>query len=181
MRRFFRLIGRSGEGYFKRMNASLFDLPIFSTAKEVREYFLPQREAGKKVVTTNGCFDILHVGHVQYLSEAKRCGDILIVGINSDESVRRLKGPTRPLQGENERAMLISSLKMVDAAFVFREDDPRAFLEILRPDIHVKGGDYGKDLLEREVVEKFGGKIQIVPFVKGYSTTSLVDKIQANR
>jgi rfaE bifunctional protein nucleotidyltransferase chain/domain len=153
----------------------------FSNAQEVRDHFLKLRAEGKKMVTTNGCFDILHAGHVRYLSEAKACGDLLVVGVNSDESVRRLKGPTRPLQGENDRTMLIGSLRMVDAAFIFREDDPRAFLEILRPDIHVKGGDYGADLLEREVVERFGGKIRIVPFVKGYSTTSIVEKIRTDR
>jgi rfaE bifunctional protein nucleotidyltransferase chain/domain len=151
---------------------------IFSNAQEVRDHFSALRAAGKKLVTTNGCFDILHAGHIQYLSEAKRCGDILVVGVNSDESVRKLKGPTRPLQAEKDRLLLIGSLKMVDAAFIFREDDPRAFLEILRPDVHVKGGDYGADLLEREVVERFGGKIKIIPFVKGYSTTSLVEKIR---
>jgi rfaE bifunctional protein nucleotidyltransferase chain/domain len=153
-------------------------LPVFSNVKEVRNHFLPMRAAGKKMVTTNGCFDILHAGHVQYLSEAKRLGDILIVGVNSDESVRKLKGHTRPLQSENDRLLLIGSLRMVDAAFIFREDDPRAFLEILRPDIHVKGGDYGRDIPEREVVERFGGMLKIVPFVKGYSTTSLVEKIR---
>jgi rfaE bifunctional protein nucleotidyltransferase chain/domain len=151
---------------------------IFSNAAEVRDHFMKHRESGKRLVTTNGCFDILHAGHVRYLSEAKRCGDILVVGINSDESVRKLKGPARPLQGERDRALLIGSLKMVDAAFIFGEGDPRAFLEILRPDVHVKGGDYNADLLEREVVERFGGIIKIVPFVKGYSTTSLVEKIR---
>ncbi len=151
---------------------------VFSTAREVSDHFAALRRAGKKLVTTNGCFDILHTGHLQYLSDAKRCGDILVVGINSDDSVRRLKGPTRPLQNEKDRAFLIGSLKAVDAAFIFREDDPRAFLEIIRPDIHVKGGDYGRDLLEREVVERYGGTIKIVPFVKGYSTTSLVEKIR---
>jgi D-glycero-beta-D-manno-heptose 1-phosphate adenylyltransferase len=160
------------------MEPQIPDHVVFSDAKEVRDHFSPLRASGKKLVTTNGCFDILHAGHARYLADAKRCGDILVVGINGDESVKKLKGPFRPLQHENDRALLIGSLKAVDAAFIFREDDPRAFLEILRPDVHVKGGDYRKDLLEREVVERYGGKIQIVPFVKGYSTTSLVNKIR---
>jgi glycerol-3-phosphate cytidylyltransferase len=154
---------------------------VFSGAKEVRDHFSQLRAAGKKLVTTNGCFDIGHAGHIRYLGEAKSQGDILVVGINSDESVRKLKGPARPLQGENDRALLIGALRMVDAAFIFREDDPRAFLEILRPDIHVKGGDYGADLLEREVVERFGGRVAIVSLVKGYSTTNLVDKIRTKQ
>jgi D-glycero-beta-D-manno-heptose 1-phosphate adenylyltransferase len=175
------LIGPSGAAYFKGMNNQLLLKSIFSGPGEIREYFSSARAAGKKLVTTNGCFDILHAGHVRYLCDAKQMGDILVVGINSDESVRKLKGPTRPLQNENDRAFLIGSLRCVDAAFVFPEDDPRAFLEIIRPDFHVKGGDYKADLLEREVVERFGGKITIVPFVKGYSTTSIVEKIKTGQ
>jgi D-glycero-beta-D-manno-heptose 1-phosphate adenylyltransferase len=175
------LIGSGGAAYFTSMDEQLLPRTVFLGPHEVREHFSLLRAAGKKLVTTNGCFDILHAGHVRYLSDAKRCGDILVVGINSDESVRSLKGAARPLQNENDRALLIGSLRCVDAAFIFREDDPRAFLEILRPDIHVKGGDYQADLLEREVVERFGGKIKIVPFVKGYSTTSIVEKIKMNQ
>jgi glycerol-3-phosphate cytidylyltransferase len=172
------LIGSGGAAYFTSMDEPLLPRTVFPGPHEVRDYFSSLRASGKKLVTTNGCFDILHAGHVRYLNDAKRLGDILVVGVNSDGSVRKLKGPRRPLQGENDRALLIASLRMVDAAFIFREDDPRAFLEILRPDVHVKGGDYGADILEREVVERFGGKIEIVPFVKGYSTTSLVEKIR---
>jgi rfaE bifunctional protein nucleotidyltransferase chain/domain len=168
-------------GYFRIMNNSPAGLPVFPDAAAVRDHFFPLRAAGKKLVTTNGCFDILHSGHIRYLAEAKTCGDILVVGINSDESVRRLKGPTRPLQHENDRALLVGALKSVDAAFIFREDDPCAFLEILRPDVHVKGGDYTRDMIEREVVERHGGVVKIVPFVKGYSTTSLVEKIRTTR
>ena len=170
----------SGAVYFKHMEYQSSVQVVFSNAKEVRDHFLSIRASGKTLVTTNGCFDILHAGHVKYLSEAKCCGDILVVGVNSDESVRRIKGPSRPLQGEKDRILLIASLRVVDAAFIFYEDDPRTFLEFLRPDVHVKGGDYGADLLEREVVERFGGKIRIIPFVKGYSTTSLLEKIRIN-
>jgi rfaE bifunctional protein nucleotidyltransferase chain/domain len=152
---------------------------VFKDAFEVRDYFAPLRAAGKKLVTTNGCFDILHMGHMMYLAEAKKLGDILVVGINSDESVRKLKGPSRPFQNESDRLLLIGSLRMVDAAFIFGEDDPRAFLEIVRPDVHVKGGDYTRDILEKEVVLRHGGRVEIVPFVKGYSTTSIVEKIRS--
>jgi D-beta-D-heptose 7-phosphate kinase/D-beta-D-heptose 1-phosphate adenosyltransferase len=151
----------------------------FKDVFDVRDFLAPLRTEGKKLVTTNGCFDILHAGHVKYLLEAKALGDLLAVGINSDESVRKLKGSSRPLQNENDRLLLMAALRMVDAAFIFREDDPRAFLEVLRPDVHVKGGDYGRGILERETVERHGGRIEIVSFVKGYSTTSIVEKIRA--
>ncbi|NLE03059.1 MAG: D-glycero-beta-D-manno-heptose 1-phosphate adenylyltransferase [Fibrobacter sp.] len=151
---------------------------IFKNVSEVTALIKPLRDAGKTLVTTNGCFDIVHSGHVKYLSDAAALGDILVVGINSDDSVKRLKGPTRPIQSETERTLLISSLKMVDYAFIFYEDDPRTFLEVLKPDIHVKGGDYIPEKLpEKEVVEKYGGKIVIVPFISGFSTTSIVNKI----
>ena len=110
---------------------------VFSSAVEVVTFLAPLRAQGKKVVTTNGCFDIIHAGHVQYLYEAAAFGDILVVGINADESVQRLKGPTRPLQPEDDRVYIMGALSMVGAAFIFREDDPRNFLEIIRPDVHV--------------------------------------------
>lgn len=132
----------------------------------------------KTVVTTNGCFDIIHAGHVQYLTEAARLGDILIVGINSDAVVRKLKGNMRPVQCEQDRLHIMASLRMVDYAFIFPEDDPRAFLEIIRPNIHVKGGDYSQDILEKQVVEQWGGRIQIISFLKDHSTTSVVQKIK---
>ena len=150
---------------------------VFDNAQAVCDFLAPQRAAGKKLVTTNGCFDIVHAGHLQYLYEAQQLGDILAVGINSDAIVRKLKGMQRPLQNEIDRVKLVGALRMVDCAFIFNEDDPRAFLEILRPDIHVKGGDYGRDILEKDVVERYGGRIEIVSFKQGYSTTSLVEKI----
>lgn len=136
------------------------------------------RSSNRRVVTTNGCFDILHVGHVRYLQAAKRLGDILIVGVNSDASVRRLKGPTRPLVSEKDRALVLAALASVDYVTVFGEDTPVAFLEAVRPTTHVKGGDYDPAKLpERAVVEKNGGEVVCVTFVDGYSTTKLVDKI----
>ena len=159
------------------MESSMHSL-VLSSAAEVRAHIAPLRAQGKTLVTTNGCFDIIHAGHIKYLSDAASEGDILIVGINSDESVRKLKGETRPLQLQNERALIIASLKMVFASFVFNEDDPRAFLEVLKPDVHVKGGDYPEDIIERPTVEAYGGKIRIVSLVADRSTTSLIEKIQ---
>jgi rfaE bifunctional protein nucleotidyltransferase chain/domain len=151
---------------------------IFADAEEVREFIAPLRAAGKKIVTTNGCFDIIHAGHVQYLSEAARLGDVLVVGINSDDVVRALKGPDRPVQNEKDRLLVAGALRMVDCAFIFRENDPRAFLEILRPDVHVKGGDYDRNIIEKEVVERYRGSIAIVSYLPGHSTSSLVSKMR---
>jgi rfaE bifunctional protein nucleotidyltransferase chain/domain len=152
---------------------------VLANAEEVRQALAPLRRQGRSIVTTNGCFDILHAGHIQYLAEAAGLGDILVVGINSDAVVRKLKGAGRPIQSEQDRATIMGSLRIVDYAFVFHEDDPRAFLEIIRPDIHVKGGDYRADIIEREVVEAHGGKVAIVSFRQGYSTTTVVERIRS--
>jgi rfaE bifunctional protein nucleotidyltransferase chain/domain len=133
------------------------------------------------VVTTNGCFDILHAGHIQYLYDAASLGDILVVGVNSDSVVRKLKGNSRPVQNEQNRLTLIGSLRMVDCAFIFEEDDPREFLKVIKPDIHVKGGDYSEDIIEKPVVEAHGGKIVIVSFKEGQSSTALIEKINKRR
>lgn len=133
----------------------------------------------KRIVTTNGCFDILHSGHLQYLEEARKLGDYLIVAVNSDSSVKRLKGPFRPIQSEIERATLLAGLKPVDLVVIFEEDTPHNILEALKPDIHVKGGDYElSQLPEREVIEKNGGAIKLLSFKEGFSTTSVIDKIK---
>ena len=166
----------SVENYFDCMNNNLEKAA--GTALEIRNAVAEDRRQGKVLVTTNGCFDIIHAGHIQYLSEAARLGNILVVGVNCDEVVRKLKGAGRPLQNEQDRVTIVESLRMVDYAFVFREEDPRAFLEILRPDIHVKGGDYSADIIERQVVEEHGGKIRLVSYLKNHSTTSLVEKIR---
>lgn len=151
---------------------------VFSDVHGAQTYIKSLREKGKTLVTTNGCFDVVHVGHVRYLLEAASLGDILAVGINSDDTVRALKGEKRPLQRQEDRATVIAALGMVDCAFIFPENDPRGFLEILRPDIHVKGGDYPQDIIERPVVEQHGGKIRILSMFQGYSTTSILDRIQ---
>ncbi len=137
------------------------------------------RGEGKQIVSTNGCFDILHVGHVRILKQAKGLGDILVVGINSDVSVKKLKGEDRPINDQDDRAELLSSLECVDFVSVFDEDTPVEFLKLVKPNIHVKGADYKpEDLEETPVVESFGGKVKILPLVPQKSTTSLVDKIR---
>ena len=137
-----------------------------------------QKANGKKIVFTNGCFDILHVGHLTYMNEAKAQGDILIVGVNSDESVRRLKGLSRPINTEKDRAELLSGLKAVDFTVIFDEDTPMELIDELKPSIHVKGGDYKKeDLPETVIVEKHGGEVRILKFVEGKSTTNIINKV----
>jgi rfaE bifunctional protein nucleotidyltransferase chain/domain len=130
---------------------------------------------------TNGCFDLLHLGHVSYLEAARNQGDALLVGVNSDASVRDLKGPGRPLNSEQDRALVLAALEAVDAVCVFGESTATQFLLRTQPDLWVKGGDYTLDSLnqdERRAVEKGGGKIVILPFVEGKSTTRLVERIQ---
>lgn len=145
---------------------------------EVKKLVADARKKGLKVVTTNGCFDILHIGHVHYLEEARSWGDMLFVGINTDASVQRNKGPKRPIVRENERAEIIASLKPVDAVFLFDETTPDSWLEVLRPDVHVKGADRSlEQIVERETVEKNGGKIVLVGVVEGRSTTNIINKI----
>ena len=132
----------------------------------------------KKVVFTNGCFDIIHRGHIEYLREAKLLGDILIVGLNSDTSVRRIKGETRPYQDEQGRATILNAMEMVDLVVIFNEDTPLNLICELKPDILVKGGDYNSQLIVgAKEVESWGGSVKIIPFLKGYGTSIIVDKI----
>lgn len=140
------------------------------------------RRSGCRVVFTNGCFDLLHVGHLRTLLTARAQGDVLVVGVNSDDSVRRLKGPARPLVPQQERAELLAGLECVDFVVVFEEDTPIATLEQLRPDCHVKGGDYRADSLpESATVRAYGGRILITPLVPGRSTTRLERLLQGPR
>ncbi len=133
---------------------------------------------GKVVVTTNGCFDVLHLGHLRYLQAARQLGDLLVVAVNSDSSVRELKGENRPLVPENERAEMLAGLECVDYVVIFPESTPIELLAELKPSIHVKGGDYKlEQLVEREVVEKNGGKVIVGLNVPGKSTTNLIEVI----
>jgi D-beta-D-heptose 7-phosphate kinase/D-beta-D-heptose 1-phosphate adenosyltransferase len=131
---------------------------------------------------TNGCFDLLHPGHVQYLEEVRALGDFLVVGLNSDASVRRLKGPARPLQDERARAQILGGLRCVDAVVRFEEDTPLELITALQPDILAKGGDYTPEtVVGREVVEARGGRVVLIPFLDGHSTTAIVERIRAGR
>ncbi len=135
------------------------------------------REEGKKVVFTNGCFDLLHPGHVRLLERAREHGDVLLVAINSDRSVTAIKGPERPIQPQQQRADVLAALEAVDAVTVFDEDTPCRLLERLLPDVLVKGADWSHLIVGREIVEEAGGKVFPLPFEEGYSTTDIVRTI----
>jgi D-beta-D-heptose 7-phosphate kinase/D-beta-D-heptose 1-phosphate adenosyltransferase len=136
------------------------------------------RQSGKKVVFTNGCYDILHPGHIELLSKARALGDVLVVAINTDESVRRLKGPGRPIFDEAERAELLGALEMVDFVCTFSQDTPLAAILKIQPDVLVKGADWGIDeIVGRAEVESWGGKVVAVPLVGGKSTTGIVERV----
>jgi D-beta-D-heptose 7-phosphate kinase/D-beta-D-heptose 1-phosphate adenosyltransferase len=136
------------------------------------------REKRAKIVFTNGCFDLLHVGHIRYLQEARRMGDLLVVGINSDDSVRRLKGPSRPLQPEEDRAEILAGLACVDYVVSFDQDTPIEVIERLKPEVLVKGADWPIDkIVGREVVEQSGGRIATISYVEGISTSDLIERI----
>jgi len=139
-----------------------------------------QRKAGKKLVVTNGCFDLLHIGHVTYLEQARAFGDLLLVGVNGDSAVHQLKGPERPVNVETDRAAVLAALASVDAVCLFNEISAASFLAHAQPDVYVKGGDYTLESInqeERRVVEQASGKIVIVPLVPGKSTTGILAKI----
>ncbi len=137
------------------------------------------RLQGKKVAFTNGCFDILHIGHIASLSKAAEKADILIVGINSDDSTRRLKGAERPINGQNERAAMLANLLIVDGVLVFEEDTPLELIKAVKPDFLIKGGDYTIDqIVGAKEVQSWGGEVVINEIIPGVSTTNLIDKIQ---
>jgi D-beta-D-heptose 7-phosphate kinase/D-beta-D-heptose 1-phosphate adenosyltransferase len=136
------------------------------------------RRQGKTIVFTNGCFDILHLGHIRYLRQAKSLGDVLVIGVNTDSSVKSFKGDLRPIVPEDERAELLAALEMVDYVVKFSERTPENIILALKPHIQVKGGDYTPDQLpEAKAVYSYGGKVEIVPFIKGKATTGIIEKI----
>lgn len=136
------------------------------------------KNQGKSIVFTNGCFDLLHYGHVKYLERAKAKGDILVVAVNSDASVRRIKGGRRPITNEKDRLRIIAALESVDYAVLFKEDTPFQTIKLLKPDIIVKGADWDEDdIVGRDFVLCYGGKVATVKLVKGHSTTNLINKI----
>lgn len=146
--------------------------------EELKHLLAVERRRGKTIVFTNGCFDLLHVGHVKYLQQARRLGDMLVLGLNSDASIRRLKGPNRPLISEHERAHILAALSCIDYLVVFDEDTPLELLGLLRPDILAKGADYTPDtVVGRDLVESYGGRVELVPLVDGRSTTNIIERI----
>lgn len=150
-----------------------------ATLAEVEARVEEARRAGKTVALANGCFDVLHVGHVRYLQGARREADVLVVGLNGDDSVRRLKGPGRPVLGEQDRALLVAAVRAVDHVVVFAEDDVKGLLLALRPDVHCKGTDYTPETVpEKDVVRSYGGRVAIVGDPKDHDTRSLLRRIR---
>ena len=146
-------------------------------SERIEEYAAILRAAGLRVVFTNGCFDILHAGHVRYLAAARALGDVLILGLNSDASVRRLKGETRPVNSEADRAEVVGALKSVDAVVIFGEDTAEELIAKVRPAVYAKGGDYTRETLpEARIVERYGGEVAFIPLVEGKSTTSVIER-----
>lgn len=147
--------------------------------KDIGEIIKTLKAKGEKVVATNGCFDILHVGHVRYLQKSKSFGDILVVGLNSDISVKILKGETRPINPQEDRAEVLCALACVDYVVMFDEKSPVDLLDLIKPDIYTKGGDYTLETLpEADVILKNNGKVEFIDFVEGKSTTKIIDKMK---
>lgn len=147
--------------------------------KNIVEFVNELRRTGKTVVTTNGCFDILHVGHVRYLQKTKTYADYSIVMLNSDKSVRSIKGPTRPVNNENDRAEILCALGCVDFVVLFDEDSPESLIAQIKPDVHTKGADYTVETLpEAKTIIENGGRIEFISFVEGKSTTSIIEKMK---
>ncbi len=138
--------------------------------------------SGKKIAFTNGCFDIIHRGHVKYLADARSFGDCLIVGLNSDASVKRLKGETRPINAQDDRAAVLDALSAVDYVTIFDEDTAETLISLVRPDVYAKGGDYTLDTLpEAKIVQSYGGRVEFIKFIDGKSTTNIIKKIKESK
>ena len=145
---------------------------------EIRNLVSSWKSEGKSIVFTNGCFDVLHYGHASYLSEAKDLGDKMIIGLNSDASVRRLKGETRPVNGQLERATLLAALSFVDAVVIFEEDTPERLIKAIHPDVLVKGGDYTiETIVGADFVQSYGGIVKTIPLVENFSTTKILKRL----
>jgi D-beta-D-heptose 7-phosphate kinase/D-beta-D-heptose 1-phosphate adenosyltransferase len=145
---------------------------------DLKSIIAKEKKKGKKIVFTNGCFDLLHIGHVRYLEEARKFGDILVVAVNSDESVRKIKDRGRPIIGERERAETISAFQCVDYVVVFDEPDPRRIISELQPNLLVKGADYEtKEIIGRDIIESLGGEVKTIPLTHGASTSKIIEVI----
>jgi rfaE bifunctional protein nucleotidyltransferase chain/domain len=159
-------------------NIERIENKIFSY-EELKRQIAVWRFQNKKIVFTNGCFDIVHLGHVVYLSKAKDLGDILIVGLNSDNSIRRIKKPGRPITEEKSRSMMLASMLFVDAVVIFDEDTPYELIKLVQPDILVKGSDYKPEyIVGYDIVKNRGGEVHTIDFIEGYSTTVIEEKIK---
>ena len=153
---------------------------MFKLSEKTQEFL--SKNKGKKIVFTNGCFDILHSGHVAYLNEAKKQGDLLFVGLNSDDSIKRLKGETRPINKELDRKFLLENLRCIDCVEVFTEDTPYNLIDAIKPDILVKGGDWKvEQIVGHDIVLKNGGEVRSLLFVEGYSTTNIISSVQGKQ
>ena len=171
---------RSLKNYKTRMY-EMFAKDRVKTQDELAEIVAKARAVGKKVVFTNGIFDFIHSGHAEYLEKARELGDMFVLAINSDESTRRIKGPTRPINAEHDRALILASLRCIDYVTIFNEDTPVNIIDKLKPSIHVKGGDYDPEKMpETATVRKHGGDVIIIPLVEGYSNSKQFSKIQNN-
>jgi D-glycero-beta-D-manno-heptose 1-phosphate adenylyltransferase len=161
------------------MKSNVYSQHKIHTTTSIQSILGVLRFQKKKIVFTNGCFDILHQGHLQSLNQAAACGDFLIVGLNADASVKRLKGSTRPVTDENSRAIVMANLMMVDAVIIFEEDTPLQLIQSIMPDVLVKGGDYTIDQIvgAKEVIAN-GGNVEIIPTLEGFSTTSIIEKMK---
>ncbi|MFN3697206.1 MAG: D-glycero-beta-D-manno-heptose 1-phosphate adenylyltransferase [Pseudobdellovibrio sp.] len=155
------------------------NLPKVLNPTQLDQFIKASKELNKKIVFTNGCFDLLHIGHVRYLEQAKSRGDVLIVGINTDLSVQKLKGPTRPIQNENDRAEILASLKSVDHTVLFGEETPINLIKQIKPDVLVKGGDWAiQQIVGWDFVQSYGGQVESLQFIDGRSTTQIIAKSQ---
>ena len=159
--------------HLKTLNSKVYNLDALTN--QVEQW----KMAGKKVVFTNGCFDIIHRGHIEVLARTADLGEKLIIGLNSDQSIQKLKGKDRPVIDEQSRAILLAALSFVDAIVLFSEDTPLKLISALLPDVLAKGGDYEiETIVGHEIVQKNGGKVKLVPFVDGFSSTTIIDKIK---
>ena len=159
--------------HLNKINSKIFSLD--NLKNQVNAW----KQAGKKIVFTNGCFDIIHRGHIEVLAQTAYLGDRLIIGLNSDSSIQKLKGEDRPIMTENSRAILLAALSFVDAVILFPEDTPINLISTLLPDVLAKGGDYEiETIVGQEIVQNNGGKVKLVPFVDGFSSTTIIDKIK---
>ncbi|MCQ2318248.1 MAG: D-glycero-beta-D-manno-heptose 1-phosphate adenylyltransferase [Bacteroidales bacterium] len=158
--------------YFKNINSKILD------GEGLEKWLVECRRSGKKIVFSNGCFDILHLGHVEYLSKAAAKGDVLIIGLNTDASVKRLKGPTRPVNDEKARAFVLAALEFVSAVTLFDEDTPYQLINKVQPDVLVKGSDYKpEDIVGYDIVMAKGGRVETIDLVEGFSTTKTIERL----